>query len=48
MPKSCSRRRGSSKTVILLRGNGDGVGSSEVSVRRMPSVVSRVRRYGEV
>lgn len=34
--------------MTLRLGKGDGAGSSEVSVLRMPSVVSRVRRYGEV
>jgi len=34
--------------VILWRGKGEGSGLSVVSALRMPSVVSRVRRYGEV
>ena len=33
---------------MVCRGNGDGEGLAEVSALRMPSVVSRVRRYGEV
>ena len=48
LPKSCSRSRGSSYTLMVCRGNGDGAGSSEVSSCRIPSVVSRVRRYGLV
>lgn len=30
------------------RGKGEGVGSLEVRVLSIPSVVSRVRRYGDV
>ena len=48
LPKSCSRRRGSSYTLMVERGNGEGFGVGEVRALRMPSVVSRVRRYGEV
>lgn len=33
---------------MLFRLKGEGSGSSEVRVAMMPSVVSRVRRYGEV
>ena len=48
LPKSCSRRRGSSYTLMVCRGKGDGEGSSDVSDSRIPSVVSRVLRYGDV
>lgn len=46
--QSCSRILGSSHTLIASLWNGDGSGSLDVKDRRMPSVVSRVRRYGEV
>lgn len=51
---TCSRILGSSYTLIfsLLNGEGAADGSSgsfrAVNVLRIPSVVSRVRRYGDV
>jgi len=33
---------------MVCRGKGEGDGEEAVRAERMPSVVSRVRRYGEV